>query len=281
MSFNLSHVGVSSPDFDLSLKEIRLKYLDTFENVTLLEMIGPQTIRNLINMDRVRGELDLTVRIGTENLPLTVHMEIENLDAAFSILLAVNKDVLGNIELRQLLFRENILRCVFSSMPEVVVTELDLSAARVVSFGVSGLGEYEQILEEITDVVLVKYGERVARLMKPFFGTTIRAVLNNWFGYMVRERFDDSCPVSSLSAKDGAFVDFRELLLSEADARSFGGFGTNEYGDLFRWVLEIVKENFCKLVTAMFQRQLYIINIFFFLSFKTQWILTKERVFLT
>eukprot|EP00977_Amphora_coffeiformis_P009398 scaffold2179_cov165-Amphora_coffeaeformis.AAC.2 len=243
MSFNLSHVGVSSQDFDLSLREIRLKYLDTFENVNLLDMVGPQTIRNLINMDRVRGELDLTVRIGTEVLPLTVHMELEKVDAAFSILLAVNKDVLGEIELGQLLFRENILRCVFSAMPEVVVTELDFSAARVASFGVSGLGEYEQTLESITEVILLQYSERVAQLMKPFFGTTIRALLNNWFGYMVAERFDGSCPTSSLSAKDGASVDFRDLLLAETEARSFGGSGTSQYGDLFRWILDIVKDN--------------------------------------
>lgn len=246
MSFNLSHVVISSQEFDLSLVEIRLKYLDSFSGVDLLDMVGPQTVRNLIQMRRVRGELDLTVRVGDEVLPLTVHMELEDVDAAFSILLAVNKDVLGDIELGQLLFRKEIMRCLFSAMPEVVVTELDFSASRVVSFGIDGLGEHEQTLESITEDVLLQYGERVARLMKPFFGTTIRAIINNWFGYMVSERFDGSCPASFLSAKEGASVDFRDLLLAEAEARSLGGSGKSQYGDLFRWVFGIVKDNFRK-----------------------------------
>ena len=246
MSFDLSHVSVKSGIFDLSLVEIRLRYLDTFSEVDILEMVGPQTIRNVVKLNRVRGELDLTVTFGAETLPLTVHMELENIDAAFSILMAVNKNVLGDIELGQLLYRENIMRCFFSSMAEVVVTELDFSASLITSFGVDGLGKYSDTLDKLTAFALDVYGVRLAQLMRPFFGTTIKAVLNNWFEYMVSKRFEKGCPLSSLTSQDRASVDFRDLLLTRAKAVEYGGSGLLPYGDLFEWAIGIIKENLCK-----------------------------------
>lgn len=232
---------MESEFFDLTLGELRLRYLDEFNDVTLLDMIGPQTIRNLIGMNRVRGELDLRLRMGQEELPLTVHMELENVQAAFTILLAINKDVLGNIELSQMLWREEILPCFFSAMPEVVVTELDFSASKITSFGVDGLGEVSSDFERLTAFVLENSGERIAQLMRPFFGTTIRAALNNWFEYMVSERYETGCPLSSLTGT--STVDFRDLMLTKSEAMAFGGGGAAPYGDLFQWAIDVVKDN--------------------------------------
>lgn len=247
LAFDLSHVSLGGNDFELSLVEIRLKYLDTLSEADILDMVGPQTIRNVIQMRRVRGELDFTVRIGTDTiLPLTVHMELEDIDAAFSILLAVNKDVLGDIELGQLLFRENIMKCFFAAMPEVSTTELDFSAARISSFGLEGVGEQAAVLESVTSLVLDLYGERVAELMQPFFGTTIRAILNNWFEYMVQQKFETGCPLAAVTPTDRPAVDLRDLLLSEANAKSFGASGTSPYGDLFNWAMDAFKDNLCE-----------------------------------
>ena len=252
LSFDLSHVSLGGDSFELSLVEIRLKYLDSLSEVDLLDMVGPQTIRNVIKMNRVRGELDLTVRIGTETvLPLTVHMELEDIDAAFSILLAVNKDVLGDVELGQILFRKNIMKCLFAAMPEVVVTELDFSAARISSFGLDGIGEQSDFLKSLTSLVLDFYGERVALLMRPFFGTTIRAVVNNWFEYMVSQKYETGCPLSSISPTNMSSIDLRDLLLDVEKAKSFGASGASPYGDLFNWAMDAFKDNLCKWCTLL------------------------------
>ena len=280
MAFNLSHVRIDSPEFTLALVEIRLRYLDSFSDVELLDMIAPQTIRNVIKMNRIRGELDLTIEIGGQSLPLTVHMELEDVRGAFSILLAVNKGVLGDIELGQLLFRENLLRCFFSAMPQVHVTELDFSAANIASFGVDGVGGSSVFLESITAYVLDLYGERMAQLMQPFFGTTIRAILNNWFEDMVSKRYETGCPLSLLNATNGAYVDLRDLMMTDSEAKAFGASGASPYGDLFQWALDIVKDNLRKL--------LFHYDPFFVILVLTksntlifQWTLTKRRGCLT
>lgn len=280
LAFDLSHVNLGGDAFELSLVEIRLMYLDTLSEASLLDMVGPQTIRNVIQMRRVRGELDLTVRVSTDTiLPLTVHMELEDIDAAFSILLAVNKEILGDIELGQMLFKENILKCFFAAMPEVVVTELDFSAARISSFGLEGVGEQSSILESVTSFVLDIYGERVAQLFRPFFGTTIRAVVNNWFAYMVDQKFETGCPLSSLVPTNRTSVDFRDLLLSEAKAKSFGASGASPYGNLFNWAMEAFKDNLCKCWLAMGSFHLFCLFLppCLTLSVCIQWRLTKKR----
>lgn len=248
MAFNLTHVRTKGDDFGLQLVEIRVQHLDTFTNVTLLDMIGPQTIRNVVKMNSVRGELDLILRLGKQELPLTIHLELEDVDLAFTILLAINKGILGDIELGQLLFKDLIMRCLFSSMPEVFVTELDFSAVRVTSFGIDGLGEQSALVKSITSLVLESHGERIAHLMRPFFGTTIRAILNNWFEFMVSERYGDSCPNSTLNAEAGSSIDFRDLLLPVSDAVAYGGDGNMPYGDLFQWAIGIVKKELSKYI---------------------------------
>lgn len=252
LSFDLSHVNLGGDAFELSLVEIRLLYLDSLSEVDILDMVGTQTIRNVVQMRRVRGELDLTVRVGTSTiLPLTVHMELEDIEAAFSIMLAVNKKVLGDIELGQILFRENIMKCMFAAMPAVVATELYFSAARITSFGLEGVGESSSILESLTSFVLDLYGERAAQLMRPFFGTTIRAVLNNWFEYMVEQRFETGCPLSSLLPTNRTSIDFRDLLLSQEKAKSLGGSGASPYGNLFDWAMDAFKDNLCTFWLAL------------------------------
>jgi Paraquat-inducible protein A len=246
IDFDLKDIQFGAADFELSFDTLRIKGLDTMTKLDLLQGIGPQTVRNELEMKNLRVEIDMIMKSGGNNLKLTVHMELEDIAAAVSMLLAMDIDALGELELGQVIDTSRIFKCVLSALPAFSLPELSFSVGKIVSFGVEGFEDtaLAATVTEMTQLIFNDYNETFSSSFAPFMENTVKTILNNWFDYLLKQEANVVCPKFSREmVTEPTFLDFRDLLLSQAKAVEYGATGTQPYGDLIRSVVNIVKEN--------------------------------------
>jgi hypothetical protein len=249
-------IQIGGAGFEISLKEIRVSGLDSFTRFDILDAIGAQTLQNKFALSRLRLELELSIgldsstssrrSLAAEEMSISVSFELTDVEGSLSLLLAVDQDALGDLELGQLLDTKRILPCLLSSAREVFLSELDVSFGKIESLKIEGFegNDTAPAMELLTQLILEEYGDVLTSSTKPLFGVTIKAMLNNLLKSYLNEESNAACQKKSFDSTGLRYIDFRDLLLSEPDSRARGGTGNSPYGDLIRILIEVARKQF-------------------------------------
>lgn len=254
LKMDFDDVQIGGAGFQILLQEIRVFGLDSFTRFDILDAIGPQTLQNKFGLRHLRLELELSIgldsstslrrSLAAEKMSISVSFEVTDVEGSLSLLLAVDQDALGELELGQLLDTKRILPCLLSSAREVVLSELDVSFGKIESLIIEGFegNDTAPAMELLTKLILEEYGDVLTSSAKPLFGVTIKAMVNNLLKSYLNQESNVSCQKNSFDSAGLRYLDFRELLLSEPDSRIRGGTGNSPYGDLIRTLIEVVRK---------------------------------------
>jgi hypothetical protein len=254
ITMEFDDVAVGGEELEVSLKRLRVTGLDTISSINVLDAIGPQTLRNELRWKRLGVEVVISLMTSEEESgsgrflqsqeDITVNLGLVDIDVSLAMLLAMDLDMLGSLELGQVLEIKNILPCLLSAARAANLTELEVAVGSISDLTVEGFrsAELNEGAADSSRILLDKYGAQILSSMPGFFDSTVRALLNNWIGYKMVDWTDTACPMSTLEVAGPGFLDFRDLLLSVAKSRLLGGSGASPYGDLFSTAYGLVQD---------------------------------------
>jgi len=240
----------------ISLNQFQLKGLDSFTELNLLQVIGSQTINNEFSLTELLFEISLTIDVPVaddeysapsrqgglgssrlvENVVITG--KLNDIDATLALLVAVDSNKMGALQVGSMLYSSNIVPCMLSTLhSDLNVTQLSLSIGSLEYPSVSGLGSNSltESIENVTAIIFDNYGDSIEKAMPVLLEIALRFAVND-----VLEMFkSESCP-DVLDISRGKFIDFRDLILNSTDALIAGGKGTSPYGDMGPKIMDIV-----------------------------------------
>ena len=233
---------------ELSVSEIRVFGLDSFNEFGSLSAIGAQTLQVDFVLEEVAIEMDIDLSVlvsdasissrssSTHEEHITARFGMRNLGIDASFLLAVDLSKFDGMELGPLLFSENILPCMLSTLYSGVnVTKLTLSLGNVDPFELKGFSSsgVDDAIASATTALFAEYGDEISAALPVLMDIIGRSTINE----LMSQDSDGSesntsfCPDVPESSKDG-FVDFRDIFLNATSALKAGGSGDMPYGDM-------------------------------------------------
>lgn len=244
----LDNAAFKGSGMEIALKGLRIVGLDSFNSISILDVIGAQTVRNQFTLKKLQIELDLTIGSDRQAITLTVALHLKDISLDMSFFLAIAQDYMGSIEMGQLLDTSKILTCLLSSTRMAEITDLDLQVGVIERFFVVGFEntELSSAAASLEALLLNNYGDLIASSVRPIFRRTVKTILNHIMLSYVDGKDASGCPKASFEMVRDGFVDFRDLLLSEEASILLGGKGGSPYGNLFRTILEIINNNILK-----------------------------------
>jgi hypothetical protein len=244
---NLKKVGMG-----ISLKEVNIAGLDTISEFNLFDAIGAQTIQNGISWEIIRIQFVLSLE-DPDGSPLlkeqniTISAGFSDVNLSLAILMAIDLDLLGSLEMWSIMELKNILPFMMSAVETASFTELELSIGSMFDFSVTGFdsSEVSSSANQSSRLILEKYGDKIISSIPKVFDSTARTLLNNWLKYQMDDLPSDLCKYSSSDKINGSgSVDLRDLLWAANVASRLGGTGLSQYGDTFRIVMAFVQDIF-------------------------------------
>eukprot|EP00536_Pseudo-nitzschia_multiseries_P000119 jgi/Psemu1/233300/estExt_Genewise1.C_20293 len=240
-------------EFTIALNEVRLYGLDTMTRFNSFRKIGKHTIQNELTWDSFTFEFDITIAIKPSTLDdailidptspgisedFTIDFKVDNIDVEASLLLVLDEDAMGSMELGPLLYTENLLPCVLSIVHEAKLSGLDVDPSYINDgptlrgFVSSGL---DRVISDSVEAAYAMYKGSLRTAIPNIFQTDVRELLINTF--LVDTYFDNEsnsvCP-KSRSFDEEEFLDFRKLFAANN--------GNGEYGDLIPMLKNILDD---------------------------------------
>ena len=247
MNIGFNDISFGGDDMEVALKHVRVVGLDTISELNAMEILAPQTLSNKIKWKNLGVEIVITV-LGNEwhksKEDISLYLELSDVDISAALLLALDVELAGSLQLSSILEVQNILPCLLSTAQAAELTELQVAIGSIGDFYVNGFksSELQEASTTTSRLVMETFGDDILASMPAIFDVTIRTMLNNWIDFY---RTDDvACPISSFESSSQGFVDFRDLFLSAATSRLLGGSGSMPYGDLFSTGLGFVQDLF-------------------------------------
>lgn len=251
LPISLNDFRLDSSGLSVLLRSIRILGLDTFANLDLLDTIGPQTLLNKFVLEELEVEINLSIvdfesedrglRSAEDEVKIT--FGLKDISAEFALLFALDLNFLGDLELGSILRVKQMLPCILSASREVELTQLSLSIGDFVAPTITGFvsDETERIIRDSTQVLMEKYKADIIRSVPAIFDQSIHPLVNNIISSFVNAESDQSCP-SLYSPELSGFVNFHDLLETPRTASVTGGLGKSQYGDIFRYLAEVIDD---------------------------------------
>ena len=233
----------------VELSEIRLKGLDTFKSVDILNILAPQTVLNKFLLEKLTVEVDILIdTIGKEKGPevMTIKAGLKDVNVTLGTFIAFDGEDLGKIELGSVLHMKNILPCLISSLYRFEITQLAVSVSDIdipTFEGYISAGTNE-IISSSMELIYEKYKQLMIDSTPAFFSVTMRMFFNR----LIQNYIDDpntSCPSAPLTSR--FFMNFGDLLLSEKKSLEVNGLGTSPYGEIMRMLMDLINETILKI----------------------------------
>ena len=148
----------------------------------VLEIVGAQTFKNDLSFEHFGVKIGVTIMTTDLEVDVTIHLEVEKLQAVVAFLVAIDKGILGDLELGQILESDGIFKCLLSTAHFISIPLLDVSVADIVSFEIEGFDD--PTVQKLTDLTLDVFREVILQKMGRVFNFSIRMMLNNWIEHM-------------------------------------------------------------------------------------------------
>lgn len=239
----------------LSINSIAIQGLDMFQELDLLNAIGNHTLQNSLKLDSLTIVMDLKAvmkasskadaLIAAPNSPpieetFTVDFTLNGIDIDFSVLLGLNTETLGSLQMGSFLHTDNIIPCILSAAERVKFTELSVSVSDMVPPTLNGFldGGIDHVISTGAVALFHMYEQVLIRAMPNFFQTFVRDMVNDYIEDALN--LFEECPTNDV-ATDG-YIDFRDLFLAPDESANAGGSGDSPYGNVIPWVIGIVDD---------------------------------------
>ena len=262
----------------VSIDTARLYGLDTFSQLGVISAIGAQTLHSDFTLSELVVELDVTINMdmsyiaskllngtsafigGTsydrsnerrlnisQSERITVKLTLKDLAVSISTLVALDADLIGEMSLSSLMYSDNILQCVLSTLyTNLNTTELSLDIGKVEPFAVDGFSSQtlHDVIMSTNTAIFEQYGDYISKAISSLVNDAGRNMMNDFANDMISADFECPSSIGDTSAQE--YVDFRELLLSSEDALAAGGTGTKPYGDVVAKALNLINKELMK-----------------------------------
>jgi hypothetical protein len=254
LAFEDLDVGVTG--MDISFKQINVIGLDSISTLNIMNVVGPQTLKNEVTWKSLRFALVVSLMASeSSDAPshslnakrakqeVTVNLELSNVHLSMSMFLALDKLLLGSLELQTMLNMDSILPCLLSAAQGASLTEFQLTPESISTISIEGFQsvDVQDAADKSTNLLMEKYGRKLTESVPKIFDSTLRTLVNNWMEYHMNNKgMCNSLPTGS----EYGFVDLRDLLMTVSAAKKLGGSGMSQYGDMFSTLIGFVRNLF-------------------------------------
>ena len=234
-------------DTVITLNSVKIFGLDTMTRFEPLIDIGHYTLQNKLSWEFINVQLELTIDIKASTAAdsmisdpsavgivenIKIDFGVDTVDAVISLLLAIDEDILGNLELASLLTYKNIMPCLLSTLFQVNMTQLNAQVTNVrepVMTGFISPG-IDRVASDTVKAAFLMYEATILQALPNMFQIKVKDLVNkNIIQTYLAKEGNAECPM--VAFQTGA-VDFRDLFLKPNSSVIQGGSGTAPYGDL-------------------------------------------------
>mmetsp|Transcript_4236 Transcript_4236/g.4760 ORF Transcript_4236/g.4760 Transcript_4236/m.4760 type:complete len:2377 (+) Transcript_4236:252-7382(+) len=239
-------------EFAITLNEVRLYGLDSITRLNAFRNIGRNTIQNELTWDTLRVEFDVQLDLQPSTLDdailidptspgiserFSIDFTIDNIDVEASLLLVLDEDTFGNIELGPLFYTEHFLPCLLSIVQEAKVSGLDVdptfinNGPTVTGFIDPGL---DRIITNSVEAAFTIYKDSLRSAIPNIFQTSVRELINTFsIDAYKNNKSNTICP--KVQPFEEGFIDFRQLFDSNDSNDGI-------YGDLLPMLKNMLDE---------------------------------------
>ena len=240
-------VSVNIGGSDFYIDSLRVNGLDSASTIgTFMQPVASQTLSSSFTFDRL--QLAIKIRIDSAEVEakqeiMTLSFGLRDVDVDVSLLLAADDMELGLLDLGSLLHFHKIPKCLLSHLAEAKLTQLVVTAGSVDALQVGDnflSAKYQYDLNSILRSTHDEFYNDILAGLPLMFDDTVRKVLNQAIAAQLARTSGDAradCQWTDDLINSG-LIDFRDLFLTEDEAKSHEGRGTSPFGDLFRIVYQ-------------------------------------------
>ncbi|KAL7549677.1 hypothetical protein ACHAWF_012940, partial [Thalassiosira exigua] len=237
----------------------RMVGLDSLTSFQPLDGIGDYTFRNRLAWDYLGFRLHATIEMTPSTAPdsiveapgsarieeeVELFLGFDDVSAELSTISLFDRDLLRGVTLGSLLDRDDVLPCLLSTVVYAGVTSFSVDVADVRTPTMTGFVSpgTDRIFSSGMEAGFLAYEEIMLDAAHRYFQEEVRPILDERF---VKSYVGDSaCDPPDWSGSASDLVDFRELLLTPAEALDAGASGLEPYGNvLSSFAMPYLKEN--------------------------------------
>lgn len=244
----------------IKMKQIKLFGLDTFNSFDPLNGVGKYTLSNSFYWRdlTVSIMLDMSMKPssnsnsvidvgnGEVNESIEIDFKLNDIDVDFAFLLGVNEDLLGKLQLGQMIQVDHILPCVMKALHDVKVTGFSVTVGDVEAPNLGGFISpgIDRIISNAADAVFLMYEPTFNKAVPNIFQITVRNALNDILSSLLENsRSGSSCPVyQALPSSEQSFVNLQKLIIGTSTGESSGRTLSDGYGTIISQLLSYARE---------------------------------------
>lgn len=231
-------------DLTFSIDAIRINGLEAFKLMDVFEPIGPQTLSVSAQFDLLDMEVLLSADAPSTSDPpqvITARFQVEDVSANIAIFAAFDLDMIYELELGSLLNTDSILPCILSTAYAIDIPQMQVSIGSFAAPTIEGLlPETSAVTDRLTETLYEQFRTNIEEAIPKIFDGVGRELIADFLS----SPDERTCQDAVRDADAGAFLDFRDLLLPEAEAVLLGGKGGAPYGTLVSSIFGLLKDEF-------------------------------------
>ena len=246
-----------------TLQSFHIYGLDTITKVEPITPIESQTLKTGFALKDLKVELNVaintsslsrlseTARVLEDKLDNGESTEVEymkmsltmhDIEANIAMLLGIDENKLGSINLGSLLYSQQIMPCILSSITAANITQVLFTVGQIDEMEVSGFlsDDIEDTLSSSWESLISKYGMDMIKTIPSLIGSVMPDFVNSMINEYLLDEKNVECPAYDSEGK-AKLIDFRDLFYNSTIAAALGGSGNEPYGDLASTLMEGVR----------------------------------------
>lgn len=222
----------------LSLKDIKIDGLNSFQSFDVLNPLGPQTLSNSLSIEGITIEITAVMDVlSTEEPPQEIVIALGVDDLAISIVLfaAIDLNKVDNLDVGSVMDTKDILACVLSTFDSLNIPLIELTSASLQKPTISGLLEDTSAASSRSiDRIHEEFASSIEDALPILLDTSVRKLVNSIVDKLMATA---ECPD-------------RSSFSGSVDYRAMFGSGDSIYGNLPSLARDLVSSRFLALDTT-------------------------------
>jgi hypothetical protein len=240
----------------------KIKGLDSISELTVLEVVGPQQLRNKVALDNIEIEIDLKIKTKAASTSeflqwdpqvagdqpaklVTLKTGASGISVDFMLFLGIDQGYIQNTTLGTLLMSDSIATCAINAIYALKLSDfaagiVDVKTPTIDGFDSPGIN---QLLTETVDGMFMLVKQFVLSWTPLVFETEIKAMVNSMIENFLKDTAEgNSCANYDPDTIYPDYLDLRDLLLTPENAKAFGGSGSAPYGTLMALAKQLLDD---------------------------------------
>ena len=227
---------------DFILDQIRLTGLDSFKSFNILNITGPQTIKNSLSLEQIACEVDIGINLNdgsTEMETMTIALALSDVMVSLGLMVAIDSNVFSDMQMGSLMDTDTALGCFLFSIHSLKMTDLGINVLGDIELpSIEGFlsSEMLDVIDQSFNATFSEYLPTIKESIPKIFDMTVKPVINKILDSILGEY---ECPTQNIGS---GYVQLGDLLLSPEKAITVGGNGTSPYGNVLSSTVGFINE---------------------------------------